>query len=66
MSTTQDKIRRILSGSATPACDLLVLVEDGYITAHEASNALKGAGKKVADVHSAAATEIDYMRRHDI
>lgn len=66
MSTIQDQIRRILSGSATPACDLLVLVEDGYINAHDATNAMKAAGHKAADVHSAAASEIEYMRRNDI
>lgn len=66
MTNTANEIRRILSGSPTPACDLLVLVEDGYITAHDATTAMKAAGHKVADVHSAAAAEIDDMRRNDI
>lgn len=62
---TVDKVRGILSGSCTPACDLLVLVEDGEMSAYEASQALKHSGRKVSDVHSAAAFEIDNMRRFD-
>lgn len=61
--TTADKIRLILSGSCTPAQDLLVLVDDGEITAGEATQALKRTGRKVADIHSAAAFEIDCERR---
>jgi hypothetical protein len=60
------KIALVLSGSCTPACDLLVMVEDGEITAHEATLALRTKSKNVSDVHSAAADEIDFMRRYDI
>jgi|GEM_PF-3466799 len=65
METTQDKIRKILSGSCTPASDLLDLVDDGAITAFEASGILRNSGRKVADVHSAAAAEIEQQRRFD-
>lgn len=61
-----DKIRSIIAGSPTPACDLLVMVEDGEITAHEATQALKQSNRKSADVHSVAAAEVEYMRRNDI
>lgn len=61
-----DKIRSIIASSATPASDLLVMVEDGEITAHEATKALKQSNSKSADVHSVAAAEIEYMRRNDI
>lgn len=56
------EVHRIITGSATPACDLLVLVDDGYLTATEATQALQGTGRNIADVHSAAAFEIDQMR----
>ena len=59
------QVRNILSGSPTPACDLLVLVDDGYMTAHEATQALKATGRKIADVHSCAAAEREHMRRLD-
>jgi hypothetical protein len=62
----QHKISKILSGSCTPASDLLVMVEDGEITASEATAAMKRAGRNVSDVHSAAASEIDYMTRNNI
>lgn len=65
MDTTHDQIRRILSGSCTPASDLLVMVEDGYITATEATAALRTRNTKSADVHSVAAAEIEDMRRRD-
>lgn len=65
IETTADRVRRVLSGSATPAMDLLVMVDDGEMTAHEATQALKRTGRKVADVHSAAAFELDHMRRLD-
>lgn len=61
-----DKIRSIIASSATPASDLLVMVEDGEITAHEATKALKRSNSKSADVHSVAAAEVEYMRRNDI
>lgn len=65
MTETNDQIHRILSGSATPASDLLAMVEDGYITATEATTALRSRNSKSADVHSAAAAEIEDMRRRD-
>lgn len=64
--TTGDVVRdveNILTGSATPACDLLVLVDDGYLTATEATQALQGTGRNIADVHSAAAFEKDEALR---
>lgn len=59
------KIQNILSGSCTPASDLMTLVEDGYLAAREASEILRNSGRKVADVHSAAAAEIEQQRRFD-
>ena len=61
--TTADNVKRILSGSCTPASDLLVLVEDGELTAYEASEALRNSGRKVADVQSAAAFEVEQQRK---
>jgi hypothetical protein len=58
-------VRRILAGSCTPAIDLVRLVDDGLITAHDATLALQATGRKVADVHSAAAFERDEMIRRD-
>jgi len=66
MQPKDKRIAIILSGSATPACDLLVMVEDGELTAQEATAALRSRNSRSADVHSAAAAEIDYMRRNDI
>lgn len=60
------QVRRILAGSCTPACDLVRMVDDGLITAHDATEALQATGRKIADVHSEAAAERDYMLRHDI
>jgi hypothetical protein len=63
---TAAQVRRILAGSCTPAIDLLRMVDDGLITAHDATEALQASGRGVTDVHSAAAYERDYMRIHDI
>lgn len=56
-------IKSILSGSCSPASDLLDMVEDGYLTAGEATLALQQSGRKVADVHSAASIEHEHMLR---
>lgn len=63
---TATQVKRILTGSCSPACDLLALVDDGLLTASEAGDALRRSGRKVADIHSAAAFERDNMRRLDI
>lgn len=66
MSIAAAAVSAILSGSCTPACDLLVLVTEGVITSREATLALRTRSPGAADVRSAAAAEIDYMRRNDI
>ena len=65
MTPKDQRIATILSGSATPACDLLVMVEDGELTAYEATTALRSSNSRSADVHSVAAAEIEHMRRND-
>lgn len=57
------EVERILTTSTTPAIDLLALVDDGLMTATEATQALQGTGLNVADVHSAAAFEKDEEQR---
>lgn len=61
-----DKVRKIISGSCTPAQDLLVMVDDGELTAYEAGQALRLSSQRmatVADIRSAAAFEIDNERK---
>lgn len=60
------KIRNILSGSCTPASDLLDLVNDGKLTAHEATEALRKSGRTGGCVRTQAHAESAYMRAHNI
>lgn len=65
MAPKDERIALILSGSATPACDLLVMVDDGEITSWEATQALRSSSPRCADVHSVAAEEIECMRHYN-
>ena len=58
-----DEVKLVISGSCTPAQDLLVMVDDGRLSAYEAGQALRNSGRKVADILSAAAFEIDQERK---
>ena len=60
-----DRIRRILSGSCTPACDLEALVDAGEITLEQASNALQSRMGSHSSVRNVAQLERDDVARRD-
>ena len=60
------KIQNILSGSCTPAGDLLDLVDAGKLTAHEATQSLHQSGRTGGCVRTQAHAESVYMRAHNI
>lgn len=60
------RVARIVSGSCTPACDLVSLVREGALTDLEALRALRTHHPDINDLFLSAQDEIDYMRRNDI
>lgn len=63
---TTDRIALILSGSCTPACDLLEAVRSGEVSRQEATAAYKRTRPTAVCLESAAQSELEQMRRLDV